>query len=166
MTLGLKDHHGVLRLCEVVRAGNAAIGGGTDKAAGATGAAGREFRGGYSGARLIGTVNLGDHNCTGTNVQRLIDPDIRPTGNANHRADAGHIGGADQILQIFKCAGAMFHIQQHKIISGVTGSLHKGGVGGNHKGAESTLLRCHGSLEVLNAFQCRHSNVSFHNNSS
>ena len=55
LTLGLKDHHGVLRLCEVVRAGNAAIGGGTNKAAGATGAAGREFRGGHSGARLIGT---------------------------------------------------------------------------------------------------------------
>lgn len=31
LTLGLKDHHGVLRLCEVVRAGNAAIGGGTDQ---------------------------------------------------------------------------------------------------------------------------------------
>ena len=47
LTLCLKDHHGVLCLGKVIRTGDRTIGGGTDKAAGPTGAAGREFRGGY-----------------------------------------------------------------------------------------------------------------------
>jgi len=111
--------------------------------------------GGHSGARLIGTVDLGNHNRTGANVQRLIDPDIHPTGNADYGADPRHIGSANQILQIFKSTGAMLHIQQYKVVSGIASRFHKRRVRGNHKWPESTLFRVQRLSENFNITRAR-----------
>ena len=140
LALCLKDHHGVLCLGKVIRTGDRTIGGGTDEAARASAAAGGELCRGDGDPRLLCGVDLGDHHRAGTHVQSLVDPDVRSPGNAHHRANARHVGSADQVLQVLKGAGTVLHVQQHEIVTGVARRLHEGGVGGDHKGSESTLL--------------------------
>ena len=145
--LGLQDHRCVLRLGEVFAAGHSAEARGADEPAGAAGAHGRELGGGDGGAGLLCRINLRDHDGAGPHIQGLINPDVRAAGDPDYRAHARHIGGADQMGKGLKGGGAMLHIQQHEVIAGIAGGLHKGRVSTDHEGTQSAFVGIHGSLE-------------------
>ena len=85
---------------------------------------GRKLRGGNSGTRLLCGVDLRDHDRACADIQSLIDPDIAAAGYADDRAYAGDVCCTDQIGEFLEGGGAVLHIEQHEIISGMTCGFH------------------------------------------
>ena len=162
LTLGLKDDHGVLCTREILAAGNRAEACRTDKTAGASRSDGRKLRGGNSGTRLLCGVDLRDHDRACADIQSLIDPDIAAAGYADDRAYAGDVCCTDQIGEFLEGGGAVLHIEQHEIISGMTCGFHHRRVRTDHERAKRAPVRIHCRLETIHAFHRRHNGLFVH----
>ena len=85
---------------------------------------GENFAAGNSGTRLLCGVDLRDHDRACADIQSLIDPDIAAARYADDRANAGDVCCTDQIGEFLEGGGAVLHIEQHEIISGMTCGFH------------------------------------------